>query len=251
MKKIIYLLFILSSVMMLGACGGSEEKGDKKDSTGSESVVTDESLPIAVCIIDGMAIRAEPNSKGKYVTGLSIGESFVYMNETHKDSVGPNNVTEYAKVQLSDGTTGWVKAVGVIVNAKTAVVINETPIYKRPDMLTASKTTLPLLHIVAITESKEEWFSFVGENKRNKGWLREESLSTSEEDVALAVLASKELKAVGPEKSKLEVLESIIEQSPYPNCKVMSILTTMRDEETEGGDYYEEPVEEEYYPEGE
>jgi hypothetical protein len=166
----------------------------------------------AICLYDGLAVRATATKGGKFLSSLSLGETVRYTGDTDKDESG----REYMKVELSDGKTGWALSLGLVPKAQIGAMKDDTIIYRRPDLVTATTQKIPFMTIVAVTQQKDTWLEVIGEGKRNLGWVRKDAVAQEKEDVTVAILASKKLK----EKDNLDPakkLEAIIGASPNPN----------------------------------
>ena len=110
-----------------------------------------------ICIWDGAALRAEPTSKGKWLSSISLGETVYWREESQIDTTDRDY--EYLKIELSDGTVGWASKWVLVTDAKVGAVLDDTPIYKRPDLLTMTDEHLDMMDMVAITEEKGEWIA--------------------------------------------------------------------------------------------
>ncbi len=206
--------FILVPALMLTAC-----KGGLKDTT-----ATDESAEQriqAVCISTGTPLREEPKKEGKWISSMLLGENLTYLGETVIDSANPQH--EYYRVELSDGKLAWVRSYGILLNATPAAIISQTSIYKRPDLVTKTARSFNIVEFVAIVNEKEEWVEVTGAEKRKKGWIKRESVSTSKEDVAVATLAQKDLLDKEGVIVK-ENLSSFIENLPSGNSQLARYL---------------------------
>lgn len=181
MKLLRNLLF---PVLILAACKG----GTNESSTTGENA---EQRIKAVCISTGTPLREEPKKEGKWISSIVLGETLTYLNKSAIDSANPQH--EYLHVELSDGKMAWARSYGIALNAYPAAIINHTPIYKRPDLVTKTDKSFNIAEFVAVVNEKEQWVEVVGAEKRKTGWIRNESISTDNEDVAVATLAQKDL----------------------------------------------------------
>lgn len=169
----------------------------------------------AVCIIEGASLWEEARkSKGSWLSSLSLGETVEWLGESKLDSADKNR--EYVKVGLSDGKTGWVSSYCVIQGAEAGAIKEETQIFKRPDLLTITPKKFSSMDIVAVLQEKEGLSEVVGENQKNRGWVRSEIITKDKEDVTVAILANKKFKE-NPKTPKETLIKEIIENTPYPN----------------------------------
>jgi len=205
MKKINYL-FLIFAALLISCSGNTEVKEKTKVSRNFEKQQT-------VCIWDGVPVREEPTKDGKWVSKISLGESLFFLGEESIDST--DNDREYIKVELSDGKIAWARSYGLIINGKIAAVKEGVPVYERPDLLTLTKKEFKEMNILAIEEVKEDWIKVIGQERKIKGWIKKEVVTENKEDVAVAILASKQLMKDGeivPEK-----IEEFLENLPYKN----------------------------------
>lgn len=209
MKRVAYLSQIVLAAIVVAAFSVSCKKKSGEGAAAISAVAEDKT---AVCLYDGLAVRASAAKGGKYLSSLALGETVRWTGDTDKDEAG----REYLKVELSDGKTGWALALGLVNNAKIGALKDDTVIYKRPDLVTATTQKIPFMAIVAITQQKDNWFEVVGEGRRALGWVRKEAVAQEKEDVTVAILATKKLK----EKDGLDQakkIEAIASTSPNPN----------------------------------
>jgi hypothetical protein len=198
------------------SCKPERQKGREKEiaSPAKEKIQ-------GVCIWDGIAIRKEPSRNSSIFTTLSLGESFLYLNEDSVDSAHKNQ--RYMNIELSDGSAGWAAGFGLVLNAKTGVVRSQVPLYKRPDLLTISDKEFSPMDIIAITEETDGWAKVTGEKKRMEGWIKMSYISYSKEDIAFALIAKRALESKN-DKSLPEKIQGILDNNPYPNSIFVEIL---------------------------
>lgn len=166
------------------------------------------------------------NSKSQ-VASIKLGERFFYLDSIKTDTIKDN---EYCKVELSDGITGWAKEKYIIKNAFPGVVLEPTPIFERPDILTKSvKKEYTLIDFVVIAEEKDDWYKVIGRNHMNTGWLPKQQVILDETDIACVVLARREL--LNKEGDWVfEKFEDFIKTSPFRSEKVFEVLRSYRQE---------------------
>jgi hypothetical protein len=181
-----------------------------------------------VCIWDGIAIREKPSRNAKLISTLNLGESFNYLNTNAIDSSHKNQ--KYLNIELSDGTVAWAAEFGLIINAKTGVIKDKVPIYKRPDLLTISDEEFSPMDILAITEETDDWLKVTGEKKKPTGWIKKSYVSLNEEDIAFALIAKRVLDSKD-DKSLLDKIENILDNNPYPTSIFVEILNKIAQEE--------------------
>jgi hypothetical protein len=205
MKRINYLLLIFAAFLI--SCSGNTEVKEKAN------VNEDFEKQQTVCIWDGVPVRETPSKDGKWVTKINLGETLYFLGETVIDSTDNNR--DYISVELSDGTIAWARSYGLIINGKVAAIKEKVSVYDRPDLLTLSEDEFKVMDILVIEEEKEDWIKVVGKQKKIDGWIKKEVVTENKEDVAVAILASKQLMKDGeiiPEK-----IEEFLENLPYKN----------------------------------
>jgi hypothetical protein len=224
----------------------------KSDGTRSDSTAKDtasEPAPVvkAVCISNGVAIRAEPKKDGKWISSMMLGEVCNYLGETIADSTDKNQ--EFYKVELSDGAIVWARSYGLLLDAKPAAIIDQTPVYTRPDLVTKTDKSFGTAEFVVIVGEKDNWIEVVGAEKRKKGWINMDAVSTQSEEVAVATLVHKNLM----DKSgniQTEKISGFLEQLPYKETMLAGYLEDLLNESVETAieesiyDYEELPAEE-------
>lgn len=179
-----FIPFLLVSIILVSCKTDTEPEAQSKDTEPVEKV-------IAVCIRNGVPIREEPHKDGKWVSSMKLGETAIYLGETITDSANKNR--EYYKVELSDGTVQWARSYGIVLNAKPAAIITDAPVYLRPELVTKTDKSVKHFGFLVILKEKGDWVEIIGAEKRNRGWIKKDVLSTKSEDVAIATLAHKEI----------------------------------------------------------
>ncbi|MBL6445276.1 SH3 domain-containing protein [Fulvivirga sp. 29W222] len=208
------LLSILGLSALLLACGSkNSEQETTPDNVEADSSAV-EATPVsneveAVSVWDKVSVRATPSDDGKWLTSVSLGESLIYLGEEAKDS----NDKIYYKIRLNDGKEGWVRHEFVIPEAKPAVFINESDLYKRPDLLTKSDKKFSKMDIIAVKQTQDDWVEVTGKRTEGKwiesGWIRKSNLSYESVDIAMAKFAKPAME-VEDSKSRAEKLEEIL-----------------------------------------
>lgn len=173
----------------------------------------------SVCLLDGLGLRDVPGKGGKYISSVSLGEQVRWTGDKEKDEAGK----DYVKVELSDGKKGWTSAYGIVTGSALGAIKDETVLYRRPDVLTASNQKLPFMNLVAVIQEKEGWIEVVSEGKRQSGWVKKETVLRDKENVTVAVLATRKLR----EKDGLELTkkwEAILANTPFPATHFASVI---------------------------
>jgi hypothetical protein len=201
----------------------------KTPGTESAKTNTPEKI-IAVCISNGIPIREEPNKDSKWVSSMNLGETALYLGETVVDRADKSR--EFYKLELSDGTVQWARSNGIILNAQPAAVLVEAPIYVRPELVTKTDKSFNPAEFLVIVNEKDEWVEAVGTEKRKKGWIKKEVLSTKDEDIAIATLANKEIIDENGD-ILLSKVTGFLEDLPNPDASLAVHLQQLIDEQVE------------------
>ena len=191
--KIQHAIILLLAIVAY-ACGGSQSQSKTETNTGDGTAgePSGEEAPKevqAVSIWDKISIRETASDKGEYITSLSLGEKLTYLGveETSADD------KVFFQVRLNDGTEGWVRSEFVEQEAEPAVLVTETNIYKRPDLLTKTDDKFFKMDIVAVTNVQDTWAEVkgrpTGEKWFKSGWVKADNLSYSQIEIAMAKFA--------------------------------------------------------------
>ncbi len=229
------LRFFIIGTIVLTACKGkttTEENAVVPVSESTEGNIT------VLCISDGVALREEPKKDGKWISSLNMGETMIYLDKTEADPADAKQ--EFCYVELTDGSKAWARTYGVLIGAKPAAIVSETPVYKRPDLVNKTEKVFKPMEFVGIITEKDDWVEVVGANKIKKGWIKKQKLSLVQEDIAVATMAQKSLL----DKNGNIVNEKIakfLEDLPYQNSQFTGYLQTLLDEQT--GAAIEESIE--------
>lgn len=196
------------ALLILMAC--NNETTSTESSLDTESKESSESVAQsgAVVLWPALVIRETPADKGKYVTSVYQGESLMRYGEIVEDTTNNKN-NEYVKVELSDGTEGWVLNRFIAEDGRPAVISTITPLYKRPDLLTKSDKEFKRMDFVAILESSDDWIKIKGVPSGStwfaEGWIKNDKVTTTEVDVSFAVLANRAMSIENEEEKKAEM----------------------------------------------
>lgn len=227
-----FLKYLVVTAIIFASCKGSGSP-EAKDVEQENGKTPDEELvePVgAVCVYEGLWVRDLPNSKpGKAVSQLSLGESIVYLGKSETDTIKKR---EYHYVQLSDGQKVWAPGFGVVLNAKPGAMSYKSALYNRPDLITKSKKALDIMSVVAIKESKDDWYEVVSYRKRKSGWVPKKKVTTKSEDVAIATLVFKSV-TNDDGTLKMDELASFIDELPLENSYFKQYLQKKLDESVE------------------
>ena len=199
----------------------------------NQSEVEEEKTTLAipsVCIWDGISVRQEPFRKATVVSNLNLGELVTYLGISAVDSTYKNQV--YYQIRLSDESLAWAPAFSLVTDASPAVVIQEVPVYLRPDLLTITDRTLEVMEIIAVIKKSDDWINFYSAKKIRNGWIKSEAISDNIEDIAFALYARRILN----EKNDIPLadkIDSILKYNLHPDAVFVSLLEEIREKEKE------------------
>ena len=217
MHAIIYswrtMVIVVVGLLMLPLQCNRKDKGSPDISKEQEDA--------AVSIYNKLPLFDKPGKKTKKISELYLGES-VMLTGKEKYEKSDDSI-HYTYVKLADGTVGWVKTEGVIKKAVSGVIKTSTRIYERPEKMTILDSSFNFLDIVAATYKKGDWVHVTGENRRIKGWITAEALSTDKNEVASAILVKKNIIQNNALPLRKRVVAAILD-SPYPDSYVIRTL---------------------------
>ena len=113
-----FIYYLFAVTLVLSSCSNNSGEGATSDNV-EEQIVLEKTF--AVCISNGVAVRAEASKNGKYLSSLNLGETLIYLGTSVIDSSDKNR--EYYRVELSDETVSWVRSYGILIDAKPAAII--------------------------------------------------------------------------------------------------------------------------------
>jgi hypothetical protein len=221
-RKLTYSLGVIL-LLKITACTNSTPEE-------SNFVISETPEVIGVSVWDRISTRSQPLRSAPRTTLMSLGESFFYLDSFAIDS--SNTHTKFLKARLSDSTVVWVYDFASVLNAKPAVIIDEVPLYMRPDLLTITAKRMNAMEIIAVVEEWDDWIKVVNEKKENTGWIKKESITYTTIDLAFALLIKRNLEEEDPEQ-KINNLEDLLENNPYPNTIFIAELNKRVDQEKE------------------
>ncbi|WP_375579863.1 SH3 domain-containing protein [Marivirga tractuosa] len=218
MKNYYYLLVFAFIAFGLYSCSGNENK-----ETAEETIAQEEAPKMvdAVSIWDGISVRKEPSSDGKWISSISLGEKVLMTGKTAVDSSEDNR--EYVEIKLGDDKQGWV--VKDFVEEGTAVAtVRKAQIFKRPDLLTKTDKSFSSMDVLALMDTKDEWVEVKGKSQGEKwfwsGWVKRTDLSDNEVDIAVAVYAQKAME-IEDEEKRSEAIQEILENESFTSSQFM------------------------------
>jgi SH3-like domain-containing protein len=234
--KFYFLAMFISLFIM--SCG-DDNNTDKKDNDATNTESDSENVSVntqeetnVVCLWKAVSLKKEPNSKGKYVTTMYLGESGTTNGKTVTDSTG-SKVRDYMKIKLGDGTEGWIQANLVAADVVPSAVKSDTKLYNRPDILAPSNKEFNTMQFVVVTETQGEWSKVKGKRPGDgwfsEGWVKSDHLTGSEADITVSILKERALS--NSDKSKMiEELEDILDNADLSTSVFISNVRDILDE---------------------
>ena len=222
------LLFLLTaSALSLSSCNKAKKNESGSSSDSKKIEASTEAKPVkiveekpTVCIWDKTSLLATPDSKGKWLSSISLGESVVFLGEKQNDK---NSKRVYCKVRLSDGKEGWANEYCIVIDGSLAAIIKDSPLHKRPDPLTLTDKKFLTGEMLAIAETKGDWIKVVGKQRKKLGWLKVSSITSKTEEVTTAILMTKKIGSINGELD-VEKAKSFIEEAPYKDAYFIKYL---------------------------
>lgn len=241
MKNYFYILSCAILAFGIISCSVNENKEKTEQTTAQEEASKNID---AVSIWDGISVREEPSSDGKWVSSISLGEKVLLTGKTAIDSSEENR--EYVEIILGDEKQGWVVS-DFIVEGTAVAVISEAQIFKRPDLLTKTDKSFTSMDVLALLNTKDEWVEVKGKKQGDKwfssGWVKRTDLSDNEIDIAVAVYAQKAL-AIEDEEERTEAIQEILENESFTSSQFMvDLKNELNDLNSQEEDMMAEPTE--------
>lgn len=227
-----YLLTILSAALLLWSCGGNSNSNSTFEKVETETpaeAVSETAEAVtetqeAVCILNNLPLRATPADKGKWLTGINLGEVVTFLGEEKADSVSKK---VYYKIQLTGGKEGWSRADFIEIGGKVGVFIQDTEVYKRPDLLTKANKKYSQMDIIAVVSTQGDWSEVKGKRGEGKyiesGWVKGANISDKTVDIATAKFGVEALAKEGAEQ-QIEALKEVISNTDLANSVFIPIL---------------------------
>jgi len=235
MKKINKLLLLILTVFFVQcSTNTNNENTENTATTEATEIETLTNTPVkvnaekttqkAICVWEKLMLREKPTARGKLITSIYLGETSTFFGETARDDASNK---DFFKIKLTDGTEGWVESKYIILDAQAYTVVEDTKLYKRPDVLTATEKTLDKLqYFVAITE-QEDWLEIKVKTDKDswftEGWVKADQCSKKPADVTVAILAKRAMAYQNDEKKK-QALNDILANSDFKESVFLNYL---------------------------
>ncbi|MBK6263988.1 hypothetical protein JKA74_02980 [Marivirga sp. S37H4] len=243
MKNYYYVLSCTFLALGLFSCSGNE----KTESAEQTSVSVQEEAPQmvdAVSIWDGISVREEPSSDGKWISSVSLGEKVLMTGKTAVDSSEKNR--EYVEIKLGDDKQGWVVS-DFVVEGTAVAAVTDAQIFKRPDLLTKTDKSFKSMDVLALIDTRDDWVEVTGKKQGDKwfssGWIKRTDLSDNEVDIAVAVYSQKAL-AIEDEEERSKAIQEILENGSFTSSQFIVDLKNELNELQSEEELIAEPAEE-------
>ena len=250
-------LLIMSISIFTFGCGSNQSKESsnedneqieneaQNDDVNANNEITE--API-VCLWSKVSVKKTPNAKGKWVATMYLGETATYKGLTETDTTVQKG-KDYAKIELIDGTQGWVDLRFFAIDAKPAVIRESSKLYQRPDILTASKKEYDKMQFVVVTEEKGEWAKIKGKRAQDnwftEGWVKANHITDNSIDVNVAILTNRAM-AIADTAKKTEALQEIVNNSDLSGSIFITDINNLISDLSQSQEAVEEQVEESY-----
>ena len=218
--------FIISAVMFW-ACGTTSNQATEEL---SESIIKRDIQ--AICLGNNVAVRETPSTTGDRLTVISIGESVMYLDSTVVDTDSKGNY-EYALIQLSDGTLGWVVKRYLFEDSDLYTAKEATTIYSRPDLLTSTNKSFQAMDLLVTpleqSQVNGEWLKVTGRIQGTKsftsGWIKRDNTTGEQPDVLVAQLVYKANELKG--EKRMNELTQILNEDSYAGSAFLNSIRAL------------------------
>ncbi len=224
-----FVLSLLTVTILVTGC--KDKKSSKGKNTETANVETQKEPKTvskkeeAVCVYEGLSIRDTPSKKGKWLTRVSLGEKMTYLGEDVIDSLSKKS---YSKIKLTDGKEGWIQTRFIVVNGTVGVLIEESPMYRRPDLLTKTDKKYSPMDIIAIEKTQDEWLQVKGKRSEGEyvetGWIKSSNISNSDVDIATAKFALVAMNNKNSMSERIDELQKVIDNPDFSSSKFIPLI---------------------------
>ena len=204
MKKI---LFATVLGLVLASCGDSKTGDDLLPENGGQSADSLSNVDSSamnnnlICLWEKNSFVDAPGKSGKWLKTLSFGRDLKYISDTTIDN------KKYYKAKIAEGTEGWISAYNVIENAQVWVVTIPASVYKAPDPLTITESTLGEADLIVIKNEKVGSFNqFYTKDKKLSGYIKGENSIANDPNALEAALVYKQILAKTDLKAREEAM---------------------------------------------
>jgi len=234
---------VLFSFLLLAQSCGEQSLADSQNPINGFDTLEEDSISIpkdsvAISVWEGAGLRREPgrhaitkDKQKNFITGITYGEAVRMMGE--RDTVTREDNRIYMKVRLRDGQEGWTDEFLFEKHGRRAVVIIESDIYRRPDVMTLRPIKMKPGEIVVAVEEKDGWMHVSGPEKRKKGWIKLDQgqpISYFKRDIQLANMYV-QAKSHSSSQERIDALKELIDDDQYRGSILMSIVQKLLTEE--------------------
>lgn len=209
------LLPLLTLSLLIISCN-SNQSGSTEVAE-SEIVEIEKRTIYAYPTYEKVSIRETPAKDGKYRTAVYLGEKLVFLDSLATDNSGDKPIN-YALVQLSDNTSGWIQQNLLAIDKEVGVAVDNLTVHSRPDMVnTTTKQFVPMDFLV-IEDTNGNWKKVSGrtgeKNTMQSGWIFSDGINSEEATIKEALVFSKTIKEEDSDQ-KTEILSTLHENALY------------------------------------
>ena len=233
----------LFSILLISQSCGEQSLADSQNTISGFDTLEEDSVnihrdSIAISVWEGAGLRREPgrhpqtkDDQKNFITGITYGEAVQMLGIT--DTVVKEDKRVYMKVRLQDGKEGWTDEYLFEKNARRGVVVIESDIYRRPDVMTLRPIKMQAGEIVVTMEEKDGWLHVSGPEKRKKGWIKLDQgqpISYLKRDIQLANMFD-QAQNVRKLDEKIDALKELTEDDQYRGSILMAMVQHLLNEE--------------------
>ena len=238
-----FCLGLFSILLFSSSCGEQSLAEPQSTIEGYDTLEEDSiSIPLderAISIWQGAGLRKESGKNSftkdkeeNYITSIAYGEAVQMLGQT--DTLKEDGRTRvYMKIRLQDGKEGWTDEYLFEKHARRAVVVMESDIYRRPDVMTLRPIKVLPGEIIVAMEQKDGWIHVSGPKKRKKGWIKVDQglpISHFKRDLQLANMFNQAKRLDG--ENRIDALTKLLEDEQYKGSVLMVMVQQLLDEET-------------------
>ncbi|MEM6533836.1 MAG: hypothetical protein AAF654_14540 [Myxococcota bacterium] len=140
---------------------------------------------------------------------------------------------QYTRVQISDGTTGYLRESAVLRNAEIATVVAETKTFRRPSLVNLGKRVVAAGTPLFVLSTKGE-FAEVNFTGRSTTWVLQDNLVRARDAITLSrILDRARALAAAKDKDRSEEIEGLVAlgTSQHPDSPLLPELVRVVDPE--------------------
>jgi hypothetical protein len=143
-----------------------------------------------VCAWSSISLLENPGRYNRSVGTVVFTEEVKSLGE--KRFVQEEN-TVFVRVETRDGKTGWVNEQLLVKHGGPVVLLNQAPVYAKPQVnAAATGQQFAAGEIAILTDFRKDWVYLVGKKKEKSGWVQGyDNLSVEQGDLEIAAMMAK------------------------------------------------------------